>query len=221
MSELLLDYEKRMAKRWGCHVKSVKTWIEKGEEQGEPVPLDGSGMDFLNWYEGVFGRVASARLRKRAQEIDDAELVESGAATVEEVVFDRVPVEVIELALECLGLSMAAARAVEEQERSHSFYQRCLESGKGVDSARRSWQKSMEVLRAIQKGDDAVKAAEVLLREWVRKVFEPRERERREALNGRNLGMEMRERLINTTTAAEWERVWDQGIEKGLRGVND
>lgn len=217
--ELLADFEKRMASRWGCHVKTVRTWIAMGEEQGEPAPLDGSGMDFVIWYRGVFGRDASAKIRKRGEELDDAELVESGGATVEEVVFDRVPVEVIEKALECLGLSMATVRAVEESERSYAFYERCRNEGKGVDSARRSWQKAMEVLRGLQKSDDAVKAAEVLLKAWVRKVWEPGERERREAIDGKRLGMEMRERLMGTTTDAEWVRVWNKGLEKALRGV--
>jgi hypothetical protein len=220
--ELMVDFLERSSGRWGVHVKTVKKWVEMAEESGEGVSLlEVSGEGFLCWYRKVYGREASVRVRARAEEIDREVLVESGEATLEEVEFDKVPVELVERALGVLGLGKNLARVVEEVERSHAVYERALKEGKAADGFRRGWQKSLEILRGLQKSVDCVEAAEVLLRVWVRKVFEPGERERREAISGKKLGMELRERLLETTSEAEWCRVWDRGIDEVLRGVGN
>lgn len=179
--------------------------------------LEGSGAALVAWYRESYGREPSLKVKRRAEELD----ARLGDELDEEMVaFDGVPVEVIEKALGVLGLGAHLARVAEEVERSHAVYQSVLNKRGPSDASLRRWQKALEVHRQLQKSDDCVAAAEVMLRVWVKQEFEPMMRKIRAGIGGKELGVKMRERLLKTTTPAEWSRVWDRGLEEQLRAVN-
>ena len=142
--------------------------------------------------------------------------MEAGLEVVDRVEIDLGPVDVIRKALERVGMDLTFSRIVEEEERAAALYEMLRERGVNTSEARRQWKEASEMKRAAQKGEDAVKVALELLREWVLKEFEPVQRELRAKLAGGKLGRQAREVLMETVTEREWERVWDKELEKVL-----
>jgi hypothetical protein len=215
--EFEIDEEKARIKsaavRWGVHSKSIKAYLEKGDEVGKDPPLWAEDPeDFLEWYRIFYGREPSQKVRARAEVLRR----DSGLSEVVEVVIDLGPVEVIEKALERLGLSLSLARVIEEEERAHASYRAAMDAGRNADALRKRWRDAGEMKRSLQKGDEAVAAALEILKSWVLKTWEPEERAVREGLSGANLGREAREELLGAKTPKEWERIWDRWILKGL-----
>lgn len=201
------------ATRWGAHSRTVRKWVEIGGEVGEPPPLYGDDPgDFLDWYRRQIGREPSKRLRERSEEMRR----EAGLLDLEEVEVDLGPIAMIGRALERLGLSLALARVLEEEERAHESYQAARQDGRNTDAARRRWREAQEMKRGIQKTDDAVEVAEELLKEWVRKEFEPGERAVRDRLA--KLDGEGVDALLDCVDEEEMRRAFGEVVVRCLTG---
>lgn len=208
-----LEFVKRAAIRWEVHSRTIKGWIEKGDQANDPPPLlGGDPGEFLNWYRVHIGRAPSSKVLDRA----DVLRRELGLADAPEVQIDLGPVELIERALARLGMPLTLARVVEEEEKAHASYLEVTAQGRNADSARKRWRDAAEMKRASQKGEDCLAVAVEILKEWVRKEWEPKEKAIREGLSGVKLGRSARTELMETKTSKEWERVWDRWIEKAL-----
>lgn len=211
-------FDERMASRWGVSDRTVLNWRKAGEKQGAPCPMDTENPDvFFEWYRAVMRREPSEKLFKAGKRI--AEEAGEGVEIKTAVELDRAPIDVIENALKLLGLSGTLARAIEEEEFSSRAYARSREEGMASPTLRKNWAEAAAMAAAARKQEDAVKVALELLKEWVRREMEPEERKRREALKGEKAGREMREELLETKSLIEWERVWDKGVDRALRGV--
>lgn len=207
------NQERLWARRWGVTLRTVKNWVKKGEAVGAEVPFDSEDPgDLLEWYRDNFGKEPKGEIKARAKELR----VEAGLEVVDRVEIDLGPVEVIRKALERVGMDLTFSRIVEEEERAAALYEMLRERGVNTSEARRQWKEASEMKRAAQKGEDAVKVALELLREWVLKEFEPVQRELRAKLAGGKLGRQAREVLMETVTERQWERVWDKELEKVL-----
>jgi hypothetical protein len=199
--------------RWEVHSKTVAGWLEIGAEVGEGPPVFGGDPDlFLEWYRVHVGREASVRIKTRAGELRR----ELGMVEEPEAEVDLGPVELIERALQRLGLSLTLARVIEEEERAHANYRAKMEAGKNADAERKRWRDAGEMKRSLQKNEECVEVAFELLRDWVRKDWEPNQREIRKRLEGSEIGRGARSELMECKTEKEWERVWDRWICKAL-----
>jgi len=202
-----------VGQRWGVHSRTVRKWFEIAEEVDEGPFLSGGDTGlFLDWYRRHVGREPSGRVKERARELNLEAGI--GAESVEGSV-DLGPVELIGRALERLGLSLSFARVIEEEERAHEAYQAARQDGRNTDAARRRWRDAQEMKRALQKTDDAVKVAEELLREWVRKEFEPHQREVRESFRELAEGEVLR--FLNARAPGEVRAIWVELVEERLR----
>ena len=207
--------ERLWSRRWKVTLRTVQNWIKKGEAVGAAPPFDAEDpADLIEWYRDVFGKAPKGDVEARAKELR----IEAGLEAVQEVTIDLGPIEVIQKALERVGMSLSYARIVEEEERAAALYWQLRKDGASTVEARRIWKEASEMKRAAQKGEDAVLVARELLREWVLKEWEPMEREKRKLISGEVLGRKAREALRETNTEKEWERVWDRELEKVLAG---
>tara|TARA_R110001606_G_scaffold51488_2_gene128141 strand:+ start:1103 stop:1294 length:192 start_codon:yes stop_codon:yes gene_type:complete len=53
---------------------------------------------------------------------------------------------------------------------------------------------------------------------WMRKEWEPKEAAIREGVSGAKLGRAARSALVETTSEAEWVKVWDREVNRVLVG---
>ena len=207
------NQERLWARRWGVTLRTVKNWIQKGEDLGGSVPFETENPnDLLEWYRDAFGKAPKGEIETRARELR----VEAGLEVVDQVEIDLGPVEVIKKALERVGMDLTFSRIVEEEERAAKMYEVLRVRGVNTSEARRQWKEASEMKRAAQKGDDAVQVARELLREWVLREFEPVQRDLRKKISGSVLGLQSRPGLMETVTDKEWARVWDKELEKVL-----
>ncbi len=203
-----------IGQRWGVHSRTVRKWLEVGAEVGEDPGLTGEdAVFFLEWYRKHIGREPAGKLVKKAAELNR----EAGVGVlVDDAAVDLGPVEMIGRALERLGLSLSFARVIEEEERAHESYQEARREGMNTDAARRRWRDAQEMKRALQKTEDVVRVAEELMREWVRKEFEPVQREVRESF--RTLEEEEVLGLLNAGSGDEVREIWGEAVDRRLRG---
>lgn len=212
------DFLTAAVARWQVHGRTISAWMQKGEDAGVLPPLlEGDPGEFLEWYRVYIGRAPSRKVKARAEELR----VELGLVDAPDVEVDLGPVGMIEKALIRLGMPLTLARVVEEEEKAHASYQAVIEAGRNGDAARKRWRDAAEMKRAIQKGEDCLETAVEILKEWVRKEWEPQERDLRDRISGAKLGRDARAELMETKTGKEWERVWDRWMEKALEGGGD
>ena len=204
-----------LEERWGVGSRTLLNWREKGAEVGELPPLGpDDGESFLDWYRAHYGREPSKKV-KSSPGVTAAREV---AAPVDELDLDLVEVEVLKGVLGRLGLSLNLSRVIEEVERAYSVYVKLRSEGKNLDAALRRWKDGLEIQRQLQKGDDAVSSALELLKMWMRKEWEPKEAAIREGVSGAKLGRAARSALVETTSEAEWVKVWDREVNRVLVG---
>lgn len=190
-------------------------WRKAAEEAGQPCPVDTENPDvFFEWYRAVMGREPSGRLKEAGRRI--MQETGQGVELAVETEIEKAPVELIEKALEMLGSGKSLARAIAEEERAFLVYEEARSRGADTATARKQWGDATAMARDARKEKDAVEAALELLKELMRREVEPRERERRKRLSGAVLGAKMRERLLAVSSAVDWEREWDRGIEEAL-----
>jgi hypothetical protein len=217
MMSVVIDKEKIMqaASRWQVHSRTIRGWVEKGEKCGEVPPLwEGDPALLVEWYKVHVGRKPSGKVLDRVEELRR----ELGLSDAPEVSIDLGPVELLERALARLGLPLTLARVVQEEEEAHACYRAVVDSGRNADAARKRWRDATEMKRAVQRNDDCLAVAGEALREWVRKVWEPKEREIRERISGAKMGRAARDELMATRTGKDWELVWDEYLREALAG---
>ena len=204
-----------LEERWGVGSRTLLNWREKGVEVGDLPPLGpDDGESFLDWYRAHYGREPSKKVKSSPGVMAAREV----AAPVDELDLDLVEVEVLKGVLSRLGLSLNLSRVIEEVERAYSVYVQLRAEGKNLDSALRRWKDGLEIQRQLQKGDDAVSSALELLKMWMRKEWEPKEAAIREGVSGAKLGRAARSALVETTSEAEWVKVWDREVNRVLVG---
>lgn len=214
-------FDERMARRWEVSHRTILNWRKAAEEAGGSCPMDAEDPgEFLEWYLAVMGRNPSAKLKEAAARItrEAGEGLEIPAA----VEIDRAPVEVIGGALDMLSKSRTLERALAEEEIASKIYEEKRAAGATqaeLSMLRKRWSDAVAMVREAKKGDDAVEVALELLKEMMRREMEPGERKRRKALD--DAGVMARERLMETTSAVEWEREWKRVIEGALASVKE
>lgn len=211
--------DERMARRWGVSHRTILNWRVAAEKAEVPCPMDATNPDdFLEWYRAVIGREPAEKLKEAAARITAETGEGTEVRTATEI--DRAPMDLIEKTLERLGRSRTLARAMAEEEMAATLYEQGREEGLSsgaLAGLRKNWADAAAMVRDAKKGDDAVEVALELLKEVMRREWEPRERERRKRLSGKELGIQARERLLAVQSVVEWEREWDRVIELGLR----
>jgi len=121
-----------------------------------------------------------------------------------------------------LSNARTVARIASEEREAYENYRVKKDNGLDHGMELRRWQDLTKTKREWAKTEDAVQLAFKLLRNWLRSEWEVTWKELRTALDGRRLGMEMREELMAVSAdPVEWRRLWDMGMERVILTVLD
>lgn len=124
----------------------------------------------------------------------------------------------------CADLANARtlARVASEEREAYENYKDLKARGLDYTAEVRRWQDLTRVKRDWAKTQDAVDLALVALKNWLRSEWEPQWKELKTALDGRRLGMDIREDLVLVANdPVEWRRVWDMHMDRVILSILD
>jgi len=189
----------------------------------------------LNWYEVHYERKPGKKLRERVVILGPqmarwereqagegsaaAEPVQVGGQLTEQTEIDEVvPVAGRrQLIMEILADVENAATVLSvahEERKAYNRYKECVNVHDEQEFYKR-WHDLNRLKREWAKTADAVELSFKLSQEWLRSEWETQWKELRTALDGRRMGMEVREALLEVADdPVEWRRVWDMEMER-------
>lgn len=237
------DELKDCAKLYELSLATAKNWIKKSDEI---VPWRDPYL-VLEWYQKAYGRAPRKCLVDRVNVLQPQMLrcksleeenhqpgLSNGAVgdpstmgqyrplfeTKVNQVDDRHEKIFYERVCSDLANARTLARIAAEEREAYEAYKDLKAKGLDYSAEVRRWQDLTRVKRDWAKTQDAVDLAFVALKNWLRSEWEPQWKELRTALDGRRLGMDIREELILVAgDPVEWRRVWDMHMERVILHV--